>query len=240
MQNFAIIVVPAFADCPAHYLADILSLTPTTNAVNRHTTDPARAMLFPTREEASAVLRSLDGMLWPHAEIEAREVQPSLLTPAGRIEVRDIATGYWHEFAEQVEEGDIVPSESRTVDARLHFVRSSLSLDFGAKVVGQTIEVTDCDGWTLTLDFDPSTDGFEYPTSGDDALALSEGRGHEYAGELSESAVADGCLVPPSEPMRQFCDGCERLTPVEDIVESGNADIGYYGYCSACRASHAR
>ena len=214
MQNFAIIVVPAFADCPAHYLSEILSLTPTTNAVNRHTTDPARALLFPTREEAAAVVRSLDEMLWPHATVEARDVpRQTLATDDDLCEVRDAATlAYTESFNGTDREPELKASAAVVQAIQDLGLTGCVEVRPGASCP-LTVYIADHLGNTAQLDWDPMQDGFDIPEA---------------------TCLADG------EPMRQFCDGCERLTPVEDIVESGNADIGYFGYCSSCRASHAR
>lgn len=120
--------------------------------------------------------------------------KPTLSTPAARIEARDLATSYWHEFADDAH----VHGLDNSTETRLEYVARSLRLDYDAKVADGNVEVTGSCGHTLVLSYDLGTDGFEYPTSGDDAVAMQEGRGDETDGDETRSAVEDGCLTPPS------------------------------------------
>lgn len=101
---------------------------------------------------------------------------PQLNTPLSRIEARDRATAAWHAWAE-IDRTD-EPSCSRTVEARLHFVRDALAVTFSARIIpdGSTWEIvlTDATDRTLALRFDPDSAGlFDYADSRADAIYLA-------------------------------------------------------------------
>lgn len=136
---------------------------------------------------------------------------PSLSTPAARIEARDAATFAWHEANEQ----DELPTAAAVQALR----------DLGYRAAsedGDTIHIADPDGNLLDLTWDMGVDGFDYPTSGDDACDLNE-----------EQAQHE------NEPETAFCDGCEREVYADHIETCGNADEGTFGYCKECRAKVA-
>jgi hypothetical protein len=118
---------------------------------------------------------------------------PTLSTPADRIGARDAATAYWYEHAERIDEGEITTSYERTTMARLHFVRESLATDFAAKMTDEgRIVISDEHGNTLTLEWDGRIDGFDYPTSGDDACDLGE---EEAQREAEPEPETDGKVI---------------------------------------------
>ena len=154
-----------------------------------------------------------------------------LSTAADRIEARDLATSYWHEWAE--------PGRActRTVEARLHYVRNSLAVDFDARLTfapGPAIRLTDKRGNVLVLTFDPMVDGFEYPTSGDDAVHLQE-----CAANNAEPTTCESCGLHPAtetvasstagdESVREYCECCAGtldLANVEDRVGLAWAEV---------------
>jgi len=144
---------------------------------------------------------------------------PSLSTPAARIELRDLATSsYWARY----EEDD---ADDRSEWRPTCSIRSAASAitDLGFIVAVDvrdgassfaTITVTACDGSTLTLDWDPGVDGFDYATSGDDGCDLDE----------VEANTED-------EPETASCDGCGE----DDAEDAGEG----FAFCAACRAKDA-
>jgi len=153
---------------------------------------------------------------------------PTLSTPAARIELRDLATFAWHNWAEIGETDG--PSCNRTVQARVAFVAGEIR-DLGFAVTVDVrdgassfakITVTACDGSTLTLDWDPMLDGFDYEGSGDDGCDLDE----------IEANTED-------EPETASCDFCDGKFIEGEITVTGVPEGGIVYYCDACRAKDA-
>jgi hypothetical protein len=204
---------------------DIFRNTAATRAVA--TPDRTKAHQFDTYEAAADVRRDITG--WGGAQrvetIEVEVKRPSLNDPATRIEARDIATNAWYEWAEIGETDG--PSCNRTEAARLAHVAGALRAE-GYRVgvdirngASSFVTLNLCDpfGVCWTLDWEPSVDGFDYPTSGDDACDIAEEKAqHE------------------DEPETAFCDGCEGCFPVDDVEVCGDADHGSFGFCKTCRA----
>jgi hypothetical protein len=102
---------------------------------------------------------------------------PTLSTPAARIELRDLATAAFCERLDDLPEDRCDADRSRSALASA----ANAVIDLGFLVAcGRNagasssvwIEVTACDGSSLFLHWDPMIDGFDYPTSGDDACDL--------------------------------------------------------------------
>jgi len=150
----------------------------------------------------------------------------SLSTPAARIELRDLATSsYWDAYEDERAESldsrddrtlaDIIRCAVGSAASAITDLGFLVSVDVrdGASAPA-TITVTACDGSTLTLDWEPMVDGFDYPTSGDDGCDLDE-----------EQAQHE------DEPETASCDGCGE----DDAEDAGEG----FAFCAACRAKDA-
>jgi hypothetical protein len=132
---------------------------------------------------------------------------PSLATPAARIELRDLATSAFHEATEGEQNTDaclagVCAAASAITD--LGFLVATDARPSASSFA--TITVTACDGSTLTLDWDPMLDGFDYATSGDDGCDLDE----------VEANTED-------EPECEGCDGLFPLAKGETLCETCSA-----------------
>lgn len=192
------------------------------------TSDKAKARLFKTFDAAMEVAQGIRG--WGGAQrVEQIEVV-TFDTPEARIEVCTAATEAWYDFSDRFVDGDITTSHERSLEARIHFIGQSLRI-LGLKVESEaragascsaTIKLTDRLGNLLTLDWDPTIDGFSYATDGDDFCDIGE----------TEAQHED-------EPETATCDGCENAFPVDEVEVCGSADHGPFGFCAACRAKDA-
>jgi hypothetical protein len=97
---------------------------------------------------------------------------PSLSTPAARIELRDLATAAFHETADGSQDNRAGVCAAASAITDLGFLVATDARPSASSFA--TITVTACDGSTLTLDWDPMLDGFDYATSGDDGCDLDE------------------------------------------------------------------
>lgn len=184
------------------------------------------ACTFDTFDAAMAVARDING--WGGTQrveqvaVEVEDTRQTLDTPKARIEVRDLATAT---YANATERGDChllaaeeVASELRDLGLKARFeARNGASSPI-------SLYLADHLGNTLTLDWDPMVDGFDYPTSGDDGCDLDE-RAAQREPEPDDTAT---------------CDGCENAFPVDEVEVCGSAEHGPFGFCKACRAKDAK
>lgn len=123
---------------------------------------------------------------------------PTLSTPAARIEVRDLATNAWYEWAEIGETDG--PSYNRTEAARVAYVAGAIrdlgfltAVDLRPTAASfASITVTACDGSSIVLDWEPCAEGFEYEGSGDDACDLGA---EEAQREAEPEPETDGKVI---------------------------------------------
>jgi hypothetical protein len=107
-------------------------------------------------------------------------------TPAACIELRDLATAsYWDAYEDERVESlearddrtlaDIIRCAVRSSAAAITNLGFLVAVDVrdGASSFA-TITVTACDGSTLTLDWEPMVNGFDYEGFGDDGCDLNE------------------------------------------------------------------
>lgn len=139
------------------------------------TSDKAKARVFDTFDAAMDVSRVIKG--WGGAQrVEEIAVEvpaaPSLATPEGRIEIRDLATNTFHEVSNREQDNKSGFFAASSAISDLGFL---VTTDFRSGASSSaTITVTACNGSSLTLDWDPGVDGFDYDESGDDALDLND------------------------------------------------------------------
>jgi len=132
------------------------------------------ALRFDTYEAAADVCRDITG--WGGAqrveEIAVEVNMPSLRDPATRIEARDIATSVFVEESNRLQDNDAGISAAAEA-LRAEGYRVGVDIRNGASSFA-TINLCDPFGVCLTLDWEPCAEGFDYPTSGDDALEIED------------------------------------------------------------------
>ena len=182
---------------------------------------------------------------------------PSLSTPAARIELRDLATAAFHETADGSQDNRAGVCAAASAITDLGFLVATDARPSASSFA--TLTVTACDGSTLTLDWDPMLDGFDYATSGDDGCDLDEieantedepecegcdglfplAKGETLCETCSAAADADpfDAAEPPANSAA-WCDGCEQFCAVDDVEISAAGDETF-AYCKCCRAKHA-
>jgi len=169
---------------------------------------------------------------------------PSLSTPAARIELRDLVTSIWHELSEIGETDG--PSFNRTAEGRACIVAFKVSaLGFLVAVDVRdgasspvTITVTACDGSSVTLDWEPSVYGFDYPTSGDDACDLGEIEAqHEREPDTMRDAAGLGVYLADARIVcnnTARCDGCGVETDSDPVPSTTAGDECPRRFCPNC------
>lgn len=221
-------------------------LVGTANGFRSVTRIKGEAKRFDSFDEART--ESATAIGWPDSRVE--DVGPAftpsryLDTAALRLMVRDDATSLWMEIDRDSDDLLQMAAALKVGLQDLGYLCAYRCLPNASCFL--TLRLTDKDGVTLDLDWDPNIDGFDYETSGDDAdemqrqeefrlralneLELREGEGYENDPPEADAEQRDALPDERLSEADDVCDACGEPDPA--LCSSSGITL-----CGCCRSN---